>query len=232
MNVLRLMGRELRDLFYPDVCVTCRRPLVRGENTLCSYCLNDLPLTGSETEQDNAVSRLFWGLVPIAHAAALFYYRKGSRYHVLLHRLKYRGDTEIGVRMGYYLGTRLLQTPFAGADALMPVPLHPQKLRQRGYNQSRVIADGLSRALLLPVVDGVLMRTGEAVTQTHSGRRERFEHVSDHFVLTDEAPLRNRHIILVDDVVTTGATISACAEALCKIPGITVSVAALAVAAE
>lgn len=232
MNVLRLMGRELRDLFYPEVCVTCRRPLVRGENTLCSYCLNDLPLTGSESEQDNAVSRLFWGMVPVAHAAALFYYRKGSRYHTLLHRLKYRGDTEIGVRMGYYFGVRLLTTPFAGADALMPVPLHPRKLRLRGYNQSRAIADGLARALHLPVADGILARTGEAVTQTHSGRRERFEHVADHFTLTGGAELRNRHVILVDDVITTGATVSACAEALYRIPGIKVSVAALAVAAE
>lgn len=232
MNMLRLWGRELTDLFYPELCVTCHRPLVPGEHTLCMYCLQDMPLTHSEHENDNAVSRLFWGFFPVAGATALLYYHRGSRYHALLHRFKYNGERQIGEHLGYFFGLRLTATLFAAADCLVPVPLHPDKLRRRGYNQSRCIADGLAAALHLPVEEGVLIRTVATDTQTHSGRWERFNNVRSIFAVQDGERLAGRHVILVDDVITTGATISACAEALLAIPGIRISVAALAVAAE
>ena len=232
MDLLRLWWRDLTDLFCPELCVTCHRPLMPGEHTLCMYCLQDMPFTHSEQETDNAVSRLFWGFFPVANATALFYYHRGSRYHALLHRFKYEGDRRIGHDMGHLMGSRMQGTPFAHADCLIPVPLHPDRLRARGYNQSRCIADGLSDVLHLPVEEHALARNIATTTQTHSGRWERFNNVRHIFALQDKDLLAGRHVILVDDVITTGATISACAETLMQVPGVTISVAALAVAAE
>lgn len=227
-----ILWHDFVGLFYPKTCVTCHLPLVEGELCLCTSCLNDLPLTHGEDRTDNEVSRLFWGIYPIQYATALFFYRKGSRYHNILHEIKYRGNTRLAHLMGYYLGKELSHTAFQNIDFIIPVPLHPKKQRQRGYNQSECIARGIAEALRKPVQTRALIRTVYSPSQTRRGRWDRFENVSGIFETKDSDTLENRHILIVDDVITTGATIDACIEALIAVPGIKISIAALGISTE
>ena len=159
---------DLLGLLYPDLCVACGRRLVQQEKFLCLHCLHDLPRTNFHTMPDNKVAQIFWGRVPVEMAASWLFFRKGSRYQRLVHFMKYKGVKEIGEEMGKLYGHDLKASPFASADLLVPVPLHPQRLKERGYNQSEWIARGIGASLQLPVSTGNLVR--EKFTST---RREK-----------------------------------------------------------
>jgi ComF family protein len=174
------------------------------------------------------VARLFWGRVSVINATSFMYFTKDSRYRQILHELKYRGQHHIGIEMGRLFGLELKDTPFASADLIHPVPLHIDKFRTRGYNQSELIASGIAQILNIPVESNLIVREVETATQTKKARYERWENVKDTFRIMDPVPLYNKHILLVDDVITTGATIEACAEALLSVRGVALSVASLA----
>ena len=218
----------LVNIIYPHFCAACGNVLYFNEEILCLNCFADLPRTGFHTDPENEVARIFWGRVPLAHATSFIYFTKDSRYRRILHELKYRGQQHVGIEMGRLFGLELKNTPFTHADLIHPVPLHSSKFRHRGYNQSELIARGISGVIRVPVQSDLIVRTSETGTQTKKNRYERWENVKDTFMVPDPEPLQNKHILLVDDVITTGATIEACAETLLRISGVTLSVASLA----
>jgi len=222
---------DLLSLFYPRLCAGCQTSLVRGENVICLDCLADLPKTGFERINDNPVAQLFWGRAEIKVATAFCSFDKGGIMQHLLHRLKYKGSAEIGEKLGTLFGNDLSQCAcFREIELLIPVPLHPKKERKRGYNQSAVIGKGMSAAMGRPLMQDNLLRNHYSDTQTNKGRFERWENVKELFSVRKPELLEGKHLLLIDDVVTTGSTLEACAQALLKVPGTRVSVATLAYA--
>lgn len=219
------------DLLYPNLCVICNESLVRGEEMICFHCLHQMPKTNYHLEKDNAVEKRFWGKVPVYRATSYFHFYKGSPFQQLLHELKYRGNKEIGRVMGRFAGVDLLDTEdFASIDVIVPVPLHPKKQLKRGYNQSEWIARGLSEALNKPVDTTHLIRTKENATQTKKSVFERYQNTQGIFALNDVTVFEKKHILLVDDVLTTGSTLEACALALMESSFVKISVFTLALA--
>ena len=220
---------DLISLFYPRLCAGCDHPLVRGEEVLCLNCLADLPRTNDYLTRENPVFQMFTGRVNIDCAASFCRFDKGGRLQHLIHELKYKGNTAIGFKMGILFGYDLMQNSlYHDIDAIIPVPLHPKKEKKRGYNQSVEICKGLAESMKKPIIRGCLVREVHTSSQTLKGRFERWENVSGIFSVKNSASLTNKHLLLVDDVVTTGATLEACCEPLLKIPGVKVSIATLA----
>lgn len=236
MEKLRTRIKEIIDdfisLIYPNSCICCDEPLVKQERIICSNCSTHLPRTYYHLVENNPVEQLFWGRVRVEKATAYFIFQKGSRYQKLLHNLKYKGIREIGVEMGKRFAAELQQNSyFDGVDFIVPVPLHPKKERKRGYNQSLAIAEGIDFILKKEIVANGLYRRHFSETQTHKGRFERWENVNDLFGVNQPELFVDKHILLVDDVVTTGSTLEACIQAFLKYPRVKISVATLAFAA-
>jgi len=212
------VGKWAADLLlfvFPVHCVVCGRRLDRAGDILCIACEYNLPRTGYTRDPDNEVSRIFWGRTRVEMAVSLFHYDKASGYHQLIHGLKYRRQPRIGRYLGRLLGIELSGTPMAMCDFLVPVPLHPLRLRRRGYNQSECIATGIADITGTPVDTGILQRPDHHDSQTSLGRYERYMNVKDDFRMVPGAPdLNGSSILLVDDVITTGATLEACASVL------------------
>jgi len=220
---------DLISLFYPRLCAGCNTSLVNGEDILCLHCLADLPRTNYHLFPENPVFQIFIGRVNITLASSFCRFDKGGRLQHLLHQLKYKGNCGVGIKMGILFGYDLIQSSsYQDIDAIIPVPLHPKKEKKRGYNQSAEICKGLSESMNRPVISGNLVREIHTSSQTRKGRFERWENVSGIFNVKNEASLTGKHLLLVDDVVTTGATLEACCEPLLKIPGVRVSIATLA----
>jgi ComF family protein len=223
--------RNVGGLFLPDLCPGCDRPLLRHELGLCKRCQDDLPLTRALDDPRNSVASLFLGRVRLENAAALMRFDRGGKVQRILHRLKYQGDTNAGMALGRLLGTALEESErFRTVDTVMAVPLHASKERVRGYNQAQVIVDGLVEVFPLRTVRKELLRVVKTPTQTHKGRVERWRNVKEAFHLAHPEVLTGAHLLLVDDVVTTGATLEGCARALETVPGIRLSVLAVACA--
>lgn len=222
------MLEDLLHLFFPNTCAACDRALYRHEECLCTFCRHHLPKTDFHLRKDNPVARMFWGRVPIGAAAACYVYRRGGRVQNMIHRLKYKGEKDIGIYLGKEYGKSLLLSgDFQKCEAIIPVPLHPSRLRSRGFNQSRIFAEGLSNTMNIPVLDEVLLRSGQTKTQTRKSRFHRWENTEGKFRLgkTDGLP---GTLLLVDDVITTGATLESCIATLLRIPSRTVCIAAMA----
>ncbi|MCX6271001.1 MAG: phosphoribosyltransferase family protein [Bacteroidetes bacterium] len=223
--------KDLLGLFLPRLCLACGNNRFDHEEYICGLCWLRLPRTRFHLETDNPVSRVFWGRVWLEHATACFYYSKGNKVQHLIHQLKYKGHQELGVFLGEKYGKQLMKVPsLAGADSLIPVPLHPKKQRKRGYNQSEAIARGLAAAMGIEVLTEALVRSRATDTQTRKNRYTRWKNVENIFVVKDSGKLAGKHVILIDDVITTGSTLEACIQAVQQIPGVRVSVVALAYA--
>lgn len=222
---------DLVDLFFPKLCITCGERLISQENYLCMNCWHDLPVTNFHKNQNNKVAQLFWGRVKIENATSFFGYKKGSRYRELIHYIKYKGLKELGFETGRRFGLILAQTPeFSSIDIVVPVPLHKRKLKKRGFNQSDWIATGIAEALKKPVSTDNLFRRVFTSTQTKKNRFERFRNVEGIFAINNSVQFEEKHILLIDDVVTTGSTLEACAVELLKLRNTKVSIATLAFA--
>jgi ComF family protein len=216
-------------LLFPRLCYACGNHLMRNENLICTECYVVIPRTNYHKEKDNPVARLFWGRCMIEKAAAFSYYNKGSRIRNLIHNLKYKGVREIGYELGRIYGLSLEKAGFmSDIDMIIPVPLHPDKMRIRGFNQSEIISLGIASSSQLPVDTKSLGRTIVSATQTKRSRYERWTNVEGIFQVTDPQTIIGKHILLVDDVITTGSTIESCSNELLKIEGVKVSVVALA----
>ena len=214
------------DFISPRQCVVCGERLAPTEHSLCSTCLLHLPRTTYQfTPHDNPMAQLFWHLSPVEKAAALIFYEPHSEVAQLIYDLKYHDRPDIGEDMGRLMaGEMQLARFFDGIDLLLPVPLSRKRLRQRGYNQSEQLAIGISDITHLPVVTKALRRTHFHQSQTQLSRRERQENVEDLFELRDGSMLQGKHVLLIDDICTTGATLLACCDALKAVLGIHLSV--------
>ncbi|HLO59430.1 MAG TPA: ComF family protein [Bacteroidales bacterium] len=218
----------LISIIYPNYCAACEKVLYHNEQGICLRCLAELPRTKFHSDPENEVARIFWGRIPVVHATSFMFFTRDSRYRQILHEIKYKGQQELARQMGRMFGLELKSSPFAGTDLIIPVPLHPSKYRQRGYNQSELIACGISEVLGKPVINHCVGRFIPTRTQTQKSRYERWENVKGTFRITDENAIRNKHILLIDDVITTGATIEACAETILQAEGTMISIASLA----
>ncbi|MBQ3632471.1 MAG: ComF family protein [Prevotella sp.] len=221
--------RRLLDIVMPRTCAICGRRLTPSESIICASCLTELPFTRQWlSADDNHMARLFWGVFPIERAAALWYYAPHSESSNPIYNLKYHGSQETGVELGM-MAANYYSTAgfFDGIDAIVPVPLAPKRQRQRGYNQSLMIAKGVQSVTGLPIYNKVVRRTHFKGSQTQKNTWQRQENVADVFMLTDAATITGKHLLIVDDVVTTGATVSACAQQLCRASDVRISVLAL-----
>jgi ComF family protein len=219
------------NLLFPNLCVVCNESLLRNEHHICYCCLNSVPKTNYHLSTDNPIEKRFWGKVSFHRATAFFFFQKGSPFQKLLHALKYKGNKEIGEVLGKYAAAELLDSPdFASIDVIIAVPLHPKKYKLRGYNQSEYIANGLSAVLGKPQDTTTLCRVRENTTQTKKGVFARYENTEGIFELTNKNTLIGKHVLIVDDVLTTGSTIEACISALSTIDDIKISIFCLAVA--
>lgn len=218
-------------MFYPNLCIACSDRLVSQERFLCMHCWYDLPVTNFHLSSENKVAKLFWGRVNIENATSFFAFNKGSNYQHLVHFIKYKGLKELGFETGLRFGHVIKNTAnFGDAELIVPVPLHPEKEKQRGYNQSEWIARGLGEAIQKPVLVNNLVRNIHTSTQTRKNRFERWENVENIFEVKKPEAFAGKLVLLIDDVVTTGSTLEACATELLKIEGTKVSIATLAFA--
>lgn len=230
MKFIRKYLKSFIALFYPKVCLTCGVSLQGNENILCAWCMHTLPETGYHCSVNNPVSELFYGRILLNHAFAFLFFDKESRYRHLIYQLKYHGRKEAGIFLGKLIGSRILEADFKTIDAIVPVPLHPSKQRRRGYNQSEVLAEGVSSILKKPVLKDAISRKVITSTQTKKGRFERWLNVEGIFQCDNPERLEGRHILLIDDVVTTGATLEALASPILRLNGTSISIATAAYA--
>lgn len=219
------------NLIFPSVCLGCEEPLARGEKHLCTECLAQLPYTDYHllSATANPLSRRFWGKVPLRHTLSYLRFLRRGRVQHLLHQLKYQGQRDVGLALGRWYGHELARHNFR-FDLIVPVPLHPRKLATRGYNQSDTFAEGLSETLATPWHAQALRRTAHTESQTRKSRVERWQNVSQVFEVADVAAIQGKHVLVVDDVLTTGATVEACAAVLLAAGAAEVSVATIACA--
>lgn len=218
-------------LFFPRYCIVCGRTLAKGEECLCTMCNINLPRTDYHLRKDNPVEKMFWGKIPLERATSFFFYRKGSDFRQILHQLKYGGQKGIGAIMGRYMVAELLESGFfEGVDVILPVPLHKKKQQIRGYNQSEWIARGIAAVTGISIDTESVVRRKNTETQTRKSFLERWENVEGIFELNHAESLIGKHILIVDDVLTTGATTVECASCLTDIEGIRISILTLAMA--
>ena len=221
---------DIVSLFYPSYCYVCGKPLTKIEKLFCTDCLFNLPLTNNHLYKENATTELFYGRANIKYATSLFTYNKGSKYKNLLYELKYDDKTEIGFELGRFLGIAIKESPYIkDLDLIVPVPLHPKKMRIRGYNQSTWIAKGIADILKVKIDEKTLIRNTHTKTQTKKNRIERWENVKSVFDIKTKF-FEGKHILLVDDVITTGATIEACINVINDSCNTKITIATLAIA--
>ena len=220
---------HLINLFYPQVCAACGNLLMKGEETVCLSCRYLLPKTHYENNLENPLAQSFWGQVNFQAVTAEYFFSKTGNVQHLLHQLKYQGNKEAGIFLGKQLGESIKNAKlFQDIDYLVPIPLHPKKEFMRGYNQSLVIAQGVEDRTNIPIAKDCLYRKVFTSTQTKKSREERWDNVKDIFDIKDYKILENKHILLIDDVLTTGATLLAAGKILSQINNIRMSVATAA----
>jgi len=223
--------RQLFFAIYPNVCYICLQETPIRDRHICVNCLVDLPYTDHFLYNDNLVTKKFWGRIALEHGAAFINFYKGSQFTDMIHRFKYEGHKRIGVLLGEIAAHRLKKSDWIHKiDTIIPVPLHPLRRAKRGYNQSTEFARGIQNILGISITEGLLLKSSYTTTQTDKGRRERLENVQNTFTVSTKTQYRGRHFLIVDDVITTGATLEACAIKLLEIPDSKVSILCLAVA--
>lgn len=227
---MQTIWNNLLNLFYPHLCLLCDKPLIEEEQELCLHCLCDLPRLGYHKRSDNPMFKLFAGIPQLKEAAGFLLYEKEGHTQSLVHSFKYRNNKKLAKYLGRIASLYLqADNMFNEIDILVPVPLHPKKEKKRGYNQSELIAQGIASIYNKPIIANILYRKTASSTQTNKSRYERHINVEKIFALKDTKTLISKHILLIDDVITTGATSMACIEALKIVPDIRISILALSV---
>lgn len=223
--------KHIINLLFPRTCAACGNILLEGEDTVCTTCRFLLPKTHYETNPDNPLAQMFYGQMPFHAVMAEFFFSKTGKVQHLIHGLKYHHCRENGMFLGQEIGKSLIQaTDYQGIECIVPIPLHPKKEKIRGYNQSHVIAEGISEIMNVPIAEKCLVRSVFTDTQTKKSREDRYQNVKDIFEVRNPSQLAGKHILLVDDVLTTGATLMSAGKALLHVEGIKISVATVACA--
>ncbi len=223
--------REIKEavlhLLFPHVCSGCGSNLLSTGSSLCMRCMESLPETQFEWHPDNPVEKIFWGRLPLIAATAQFYFTKESLIQNLMHQFKYKSNRELGFQLGCIMGEQLKKSGRFTVDALVPMPLFPAREKKRGYNQATVLCEGIASVTALPIFPEVVRRPRHTESQTKKGRIERWKNIEGKFVLQDPTALQHRHVLLVDDVITTGATLESCGSELLKAGNLKLSIATL-----
>ncbi len=224
------MLRDLVYLFYPTYCAACDSALYKNERLLCTSCRHELPLGNFHNVNAKKIKKVFYGRIKIENASSLFVFHKDSLVQNLIHNLKYRGQEKIGIELGKWLGEELKQSnDYKDIEFVIPVPLHKKRLRERGFNQVAKFGIEIAKMLNAQYTDSVLKKKAYHQKQSKRGKLSRWTNTSETFNIQNESLLRDKHILLVDDIVTTGATIEACVHVLKSIPGIKISIATMAI---
>jgi ComF family protein len=221
--------KDFISLIYPQVCQVCGKSLFKNEKVICMKCYHHLPRARFANDIKNPAAQVFWGRVPLKRVVAGFFYNKGNALQQLIHSFKYRGLKEIGIFLGEELGKEISTVEdLKDIHYIVPVPLHPKKRKKRGFNQSEIIAQGIAKQIPAEVNTTILIRKTFSSTQTRKSKYERWQNVENIFDLKEKELIEHKHILLIDDVITTGATIEACAQRLLEAEGVIVSVVAVA----
>jgi len=229
MLLIREYLHNLVQLYYPHVCNGCGSDLLSKDQLLCMQCRNSLPHTQFAFFKDNFIEKIFHGRMAVEAAHSEFFFSKGKMLQHLIHQLKYNANTSIGQYLGSIMGLTLKQSNrFEGLQGLVAMPLYADKEKLRGYNQAEVICDGIAETTGIPVIRKNIVRLRATETQTRKHRAERWQNVSGSFAVSDPDAIKGKHLLLVDDVITTGASIEACGHAILQVPGTLLSIAALA----
>ncbi len=232
MNIQSDIVSPLVHFFYPHICLGCGSDVIENKNFLCLECMNDLPHTGFALHANNPLEKKFWGRIAITAGMSEFYFSKSSIVQNLIHEFKYKSNVKVGFYLGKMMGKSILNSNrFSNIDLLIPLPLFIKKEFKRGFNQSEILCEGIRDVINVPVASGNVIRTVATETQTKKGRTERWENVEKSFSILNPASLSGKNILLVDDVITTGATIEACGAQILKIENVKLSIASLAFAA-
>jgi len=227
--MLLTMLKLLLNLFFPKLCVGCKNVLVHQEHIVCVTCLHNLPLTNLHHNDSKVISNVFYGTAVLEHATALFYFPKKGTVRQLIHQLKYKNQHEISTYLGKWLGVELKESSYYNSvDVIVPVPLHKNRMKTRGYNQVEGFGKELALNLNAQYNDSTLVKIKNTSTQTVKDRLTRWKNVETIFEVSELNKLQGKHILLVDDVITTGATIKACVTELNKIPDVKLSLAVMA----
>lgn len=225
---MRFLKDFLR-VFFPNLCVGCSNELLYSEKVLCNFCSNDLPILKLDDHTNNIVTASFYGRTKIEKSLSFLSFNKKNTTQKLIHNLKYNDRQDIGIYLGLWFSELLKNNHFMkDIDAIIPVPIHHKKMKKRGYNQVHTFCDSLGESFNIPVYKSTLLRKSNSKSQTSKDRYNRAETIYKDFCLKDDTNLRNKHIVLVDDVITTGATIEACCKELLKTDNLRISVLSIA----
>ncbi len=225
------MFESIINLFFPKVCSGCSSFLLSNENVICTVCRHNIPLTNHHLNPENDAFKKFYGRIPVVHTSALFYFHKKGIVQELIHNLKYKGHEEIGTILGEWYAEDLKTIDLLqSVDEIIPVPLHRRKLKERGYNQVTAFGKALSSGLNIDYNDSILVRNVYSKTQSKKNLLGRTEGIESTFDVSFTEKNHNKHFLLIDDVITTGATLEACSRALLKIPGAKISIVCMAMA--
>jgi ComF family protein len=231
MSALQMIKESLLHFFFPHVCAGCGNDVLNDKNELCLRCAESLPETHFELYRDNPVEKKFWGRLQLQNATAQYYFVRESLTQHLIHQFKYKGNRELGLQLGSIMGYALDRSDRFSVDALVPLPLFPHKEKRRGFNQSEILCRGIAEYLHVPVLTDVIIRPTHTETQTHKGRIERWKNMEGKFVVTNPGAIEGKHLLLVDDVITTGATLESCGAELLKAANTQLSITCLCYAA-
>ena len=221
--------QEIKESFlhflFPHICSGCGSDLLSNESNLCMRCIDAMPETNFEIHSNNPVEKKFWGRLPLKNATAQYYFTKESLIQNLMHQVKYKRNKELGLQLGRLMGNSIVRSNRFNVDAVIPLPLFPAKEKRRGYNQSLLLCEGMATIMKIPVLNDVIVRPQFTETQTKKGRVERWVNMEGKFVLVKPEAIRNKHVLLIDDVITTGATLESCGTELLKAGNIHLSIA-------
>ena len=229
MHILKNIANDFSHLFFPHVCTGCGTDILSADALICMHCFNQLPVTNFHLYANNPVEQIFHGRLPVKNASSFCYFTKNSLIQHLIFQLKYKGNRKLGYFAGKLMGESLIQTSrFDHIDVIVPLTLFAAREKRRGYNQAAVLCDGISALTGIPVLKNIVSRISHTETQTHKKRIERWHNMEGRFELQDAEAISNKHIMLVDDVITTGATLEACGSALLKTRNTQLSILTLA----
>jgi ComF family protein len=228
MPLLKEIKDALLHLAFPHVCESCGTDNLQVDHLLCLRCLSSLPNTNFHLHANNPIEKIFWGRIPISSATSQYYFTKESMMQHLMHQLKYKGNKEVGLYLGRLMGWAMAESNrFSSVDGLIPLPLHKSKVHKRGYNQATLLCEGISSVINKPVLKNIVTRTAHTETQTKKSRIQRWQNMEGKFELVNASAIETKHLLLIDDVVTTGATLEACGKELLTAKNVQLSIATL-----
>lgn len=232
MPLLSDIKESLLHLLFPHVCEGCGTDVVQPDHFLCLRCHADLPRTEFHLYPNNPVEKILWGRMPVTNATAQYYFTKNSTMQTMMHGLKYKGNKELGVYLGSLMGHAFENSArFRYIDALVPLPLFPLKEKKRGYNQATILCEGIAGVLGKPVIKDAVIRTMHTDSQTKKNRVQRWANMEGRFELVRPEAIKGQHLLLIDDVITTGATLEACGTELMEGENVRLSIATLCISA-